>query len=33
LNRIRGDITAFEVVRGTMDDVFINITGKELRES
>jgi multidrug/hemolysin transport system ATP-binding protein len=33
LNRIRGDISAFEVVRGTMDDVFINITGKELRES
>ncbi|MCF7932237.1 MAG: ATP-binding cassette domain-containing protein [Acholeplasmataceae bacterium] len=33
LSKIRSDLTAFEVVRGTMDDVFINITGKELRES
>lgn len=25
-------IESFEVVRGTMDDVFINVTGKEMRE-
>ncbi len=28
----RNHITGFEVVRGTMDDVFIAITGKEIRE-
>lgn len=28
----RDDITGFEVVKGTMDDAFIAITGKEIRE-
>jgi len=32
LKEIEGDITAFEVVRGNMDDVFIKITGHAIRE-
>lgn len=32
INRFRDMIRSFEVVRGTMDDVFINVTGKEIRE-
>lgn len=32
LQPIAGDIESFEVLYGTMDDVFLNITGKELRE-
>lgn len=28
LNRIRGSLRSFEVVQGTMDDVFLNVTGK-----
>ncbi len=28
LDRVRGDITGFEVVGGTMDDVFLNASGK-----
>lgn len=31
INSIKNDIKSFEVVHGTMDDVFINITGKEIR--
>lgn len=31
INSIKDDIKSFEVVHGTMDDVFINITGKEIR--
>jgi len=30
LNRIRENIKSFEVVQGTMDDVFLNLTGKSL---
>ncbi|MDF2541291.1 MAG: transporter ATP-binding protein [Herbinix sp.] len=30
LNQIRDQITAFEVVQGAMDDVFLNVTGKSL---
>ena len=29
---VRAYVTAFEVTQGTMDNVFLNITGKELRE-
>lgn len=32
INKIKDNIEGFEVVNGTMDDVFINITGKEIRE-
>lgn len=32
LQEIEGSYTAFEVVRGNMDDVFINITGHKIRE-
>lgn len=32
INDVKDDIKSFEVVHGTMDDVFINITGKDLRE-
>lgn len=32
LEKYRDSIKSFEVVSGTMDDVFINITGKEIRE-
>lgn len=31
LNKFKDHIEGFEVVNGTMDDVFINITGKEIR--
>jgi multidrug/hemolysin transport system ATP-binding protein len=30
LNRIKDNIKSFEVVQGTMDDVFLNVTGKSL---
>ncbi len=30
LNRIKENLRSFEVVQGTMDDVFLNITGKSL---
>lgn len=30
LNRIRENLKSFEVVQGTMDDVFLNVTGKSL---
>ncbi len=30
LNRIKENLKSFEVVQGTMDDVFLNITGKSL---
>ncbi|MEA5048821.1 MAG: ABC transporter ATP-binding protein [Eubacteriales bacterium] len=32
LERYKGDITGFTVTTGTMDDAFIAITGKEIRE-
>lgn len=32
LERCKEDIIGFQVVKGTMDDAFITITGKELRE-
>lgn len=32
LERCRGSITGFEVISGTMEDAFISITGKEIRE-
>ena len=32
LEACRGDIESFEVTGGTMDDAFIAVTGKELRE-
>ena len=32
IDACRDFITGFEVVKGTMDDAFIAITGKELRE-
>ena len=32
LEPIKNEIEGFEVLYGTMDDVFLNITGKELRE-
>jgi multidrug/hemolysin transport system ATP-binding protein len=32
LGKFRNDITGFEVKHGSMDDVFLNITGKEIRE-
>lgn len=31
INKVKDLIEGFEVVNGTMDDVFINITGKEIR--
>lgn len=30
LNKVRGTLKSFEVVQGTMDDVFLNVTGKSL---
>jgi multidrug/hemolysin transport system ATP-binding protein len=30
LNRVRGRLKSFELVQGTMDDVFLNVTGKRL---
>ncbi len=32
LDRCRNYISGFEVIQGTMDDVFLQITGKEIRE-
>jgi multidrug/hemolysin transport system ATP-binding protein len=32
LKEYEGRYTSFEVIRGTMDDVFINITGRSIRE-
>lgn len=32
LKKIENKFKAFEVVRGTMDDVFVNITGRKIRE-
>ncbi|HNZ77801.1 MAG TPA: ABC transporter ATP-binding protein [Bacilli bacterium] len=32
LNKCRSELSGFEVIRGTMDDAFIGITGKEIRE-
>ena len=32
LSKIKDKISGFEVIRGTMDDTFIGITGKEIRE-
>ncbi len=31
INSISDNIQAFEVIRGNMDDVFVNLTGKEIR--
>jgi len=33
INELEPYISAFEVVQGTMDDAFLNITGKQLRET
>jgi multidrug/hemolysin transport system ATP-binding protein len=30
LNRAKENLKSFEVIQGTMDDVFLNITGKSL---
>ena len=30
LNKIKGNLRSFEVIQGTMDDVFLNVTGKNL---
>lgn len=32
LENLKGNISGFEVLKGSMDDVFISITGKEIRE-
>lgn len=32
IDKYREDLISFEVLKGTMDDAFINITGKEIRE-
>lgn len=32
LQELKPYINSFEVVQGTMDDVFINLTGKNLQE-
>jgi len=32
LNAVSGSLESFEVLHGTMDDVFLNVTGKEIRE-
>lgn len=32
LKRVEGDISGFELVQGSMDDVFLNVTGKSLAE-
>jgi multidrug/hemolysin transport system ATP-binding protein len=32
IEKYRDDLLSFEVLKGTMDDAFINITGKEIRE-
>ena len=33
LDKVRGDVTGFEVLGGTMDDVFLNATGKKLENT
>lgn len=33
LDKVRGDITGFEVIGGTMDDVFLNAVGKKLENT
>ncbi len=33
LDRVRGDITGFEVIGGTMDDVFLNAAGRSLENT
>ncbi len=33
LNNVKGYLKSFEVIQGTMDDVFLNITGRSLRNS
>jgi len=33
LNELAPYISSYEVVQGTMDDAFLNITGKQLRET
>jgi multidrug/hemolysin transport system ATP-binding protein len=33
LQELKSCMDSFEVVQGTMDDVFINITGKQLQEA
>ncbi len=30
LNKLKGNLRSFEVIQGTMDDVFLNVTGKNL---
>lgn len=30
LNKLKGNLKSFEVIQGTMDDVFLNVTGKSL---
>ena len=32
INELKPYIYSFEVVQGTMDDAFLNITGKQLKE-
>ena len=32
IERCREHLTGFEVTKGTMDDVFLAVTGKEIRE-
>lgn len=32
LNALEGEISGFEMVQGSMDDVFLNVTGKKLEE-
>jgi multidrug/hemolysin transport system ATP-binding protein len=31
LNHLKGSLKSFEVIQGTMDDVFLNITGRSLK--
>ena len=31
LNNIKGNISSFEVIEGNIDQVFINLTGKEIK--
>jgi multidrug/hemolysin transport system ATP-binding protein len=32
VNKVENLITGFEVISGSMDDAFVSITGKEMRE-
>ena len=32
IDLVRDNIESFEVIKGTMDDAFIGITGKEIRK-